>query len=207
MVDSVIKYEIEQGSEAWHELRAGRVTGTRFKELMAGKITDTYKNLVNKVVGETISGIQDDTYSNAIMQQGTEREPMAAAEYSSQFEIDLYEIGFCINENLYPDFVGVSPDRIDLFGNIYEIKCPLIHTHIKYLRDGKLPSEYKYQVQGQLLVTGAEYCTFISYVPNLPLFTLTVYPDLELHKEMNDRLNEFVTECKEILNDLRLIWQ
>jgi putative phage-type endonuclease len=195
-------YNIEQGSEAWHELRAGRVTGTRFKELMAAPSTDTYKSLVNKIVGESLSGVQDDTYKNGIMEQGTEREPLAAKQYEFEYETQLNEVGFVINKEIHPEFAGVSPDRMDDDGNIYEIKCPLIHTHIKYLRDGKLPSEYKYQVQGQLLITGAYNCTFISYVPNLPLFVLDVYPDHELHKQMKDRLNDLVLEVLGILKEL-----
>ena len=51
----MIIYNIEQGSEAWFAARCGRVTGTRFKDLVSGESTDTYKKLVTNLACEIIT--------------------------------------------------------------------------------------------------------------------------------------------------------
>ena len=52
----MIIHNIDQHSEAWHQARCGRVTGTRFKSLVAKETTDTYKDLVTNIVCEIITG-------------------------------------------------------------------------------------------------------------------------------------------------------
>ena len=56
--------------------------------------------------------------------------------------------------------IGCSPDRtvMEKGGrySLVEIKCPAPWTHIGYLLDGP-GADYRQQVQGQLLVTGAEF--------------------------------------------------
>ena len=44
--------------------------------------------------------------------------------------------------------------------------------HLVYLARGVLPREYVLQVQGQLWVTGREWCDFMSFHPDLPPFVI-----------------------------------
>jgi hypothetical protein len=90
----MIKHLIDQQSEAWFEARCGRVTGTRFKELVAGPSTDTYKKLVTNIACEIITGRAEETYSNANMENGIETEPEARKEYESLFETNIEQVGF-----------------------------------------------------------------------------------------------------------------
>lgn len=77
-----------------------------------------------------------------------------------------------------------------------EIKCPLMKTHLGYIEDNKLPSEYRYQVQGQLFVTGFDYCDFISYVEGMKPFIIRVEPDKALFLEFQKRLNVLIEQVK-----------
>ena len=192
----MIKYNIEQKSEAWFEARAGRVTGTRFKELVAGKSTKTYKDLVNSIAAEIITHKIEESYTNAIMERGIEMEPFARKEYENLMDVEVEEVGFIIPDegHKYHEWIGISPDG--LTNGLAEIKSPLMKTHIGYIEANKLPSEYRYQVQGQLFVTELPYCDFISYYPGMKLFVFRVVPDLELFSRFEERLDELIVDVK-----------
>lgn len=190
----MITVDIEQGSEAWHQIRAGKITGTRFATVMSGDSTKGYKDLINSLAGETIAGTKDETYSNAIMERGVEMEPEAREVYEHEMECIIEEVGFCLMDD-YEDWVGVSPDGLTGSGLI-EIKCPLIKTHIGYIEANKLPNEYKWQVQGNLLATGLEYCDFMSYYPGLKPFILRVEPDKEMHEQLLSEIDKTISLVK-----------
>ena len=190
----MIIHNIEQGSEAWFSARCGKVTGTRFKELMAGETTDTYKKLVTNIACEIITGAMEETYSNAIMEHGIETEPIARKEYESIFDTEVQLAGFITRDedDKYHDWIGISPDGLLHDEGIIEIKCPLARTHMEYIEANKLPTEYRYQVQGQLFVTGFKYCHFMSYVSGMKPFIIPVEPDLKLFEEFERRLDMLI---------------
>lgn len=181
----MIVLNIEQGSEAWFEHRCGRITGTRFKALMSGESTQGFKDLITTVAGEILSNEVEETYSNADMERGKDLEPFARKEYESIFETKVKEYGFVLpdEDKFYHEYVGVSPD-----GHKLEIKCPKMKTHLNYIEKGVFPNDYKWQVQGQLFVTGWDYIDFMSYYPNLKPFIIRVKPDNEMHQQIEDRL-------------------
>jgi len=197
----------EQGSENWYQLRAGRVTGTRFKLLVAGESTASYKDLVTNIACEIITGKMEETYSNANMEHGIETEPVARAEYESIFEVEVKTCGFISpdEDHKYHEWIGISPDGLLLqddlipireneFEGLLEIKCPQMKTHLNYIEANKLPSDYRHQVQGQLFVTGLEYCDFMSFVEGMKPFIIRVYPDQELFKEFEKRLDILIEQ-------------
>jgi putative phage-type endonuclease len=192
-------YQVEQGSEAWHELRCGRLTASKFKDLMSKESTLGYKGLINNMVGQIISGEIEPSFKSDAMQRGNDLEPDASEEYEALYEVQLDEVGFITNPEIFPEYVGVSPDRLTPDGGLVEIKCPLMKTHITYLTDNKLPNEYKWQVQGQLLVTGAKYCDFMSYYPNIKPMILRVYPDVIMMDELKQRMEQSIERVKEKL--------
>ena len=191
----MIILNIEQRSEAWYEARCGRVTGTRFSDLVAGESTKTYKSLISDIACEIITHRQDEGYTNAAMEHGIETEPDARAEYEAVMGVKVAEVGFIMRDEIdkYHDWVGISPDGLTPDGMI-EIKCPMMRTHIEYIEGGKLPTEYRYQVQGQLFVTGLPYCDFVSYVEDMKLFIVRVLPDEELFVEFERRLDKLIID-------------
>lgn len=193
----MILHNIEQHSEAWHEIRLGRITGTRFKLLMAKESTASYQDLISNISCEIITGRAEETYVNAMMEHGTETEPIARKEYENIFDVKVQEVGFIVpdEENPYHDWVGISPDGL-IENGLIEIKCPLMKTHLEYINSNELPSEYRYQVQGQLFVTGLEFCDFMSYVEGMKPFIFRVYPDKELFKVFENNLNVIIPLIK-----------
>ena len=75
-------------------------------------------------------------------------------------------------------------------------------THIGYLRAGKLPSIYRWQVQGQLWVSERQWCDFLSYHPKLDKLLIRVERDEKAIKQLEERINEAIEETKEIINKL-----
>lgn len=177
----MIEIDIEQGSEAWHKLRAGMISGTRFVKVMASDSTATFKDLITDLAGEIITGEIEETYTNAIMERGIALEPEARAEYIELIG-EVKEVGYCLMDGM-EEWVGVSPDGLTDKG-IIEIKCPIRKTHLNYIEKGTLPSTYKWQVQGNIMATGVEYCDFMSYYPGMKPFILRVEPDKDMHEQL-----------------------
>jgi predicted phage-related endonuclease len=132
------------------------------------------------------------------MEQGIETEPIARAEYESIFETEVKTVGFISpdEDHKYSEWIGISPDGILPDEGILEIKAPLMRTHFEYIENNKLPSEYRYQVQGQLFVTGLAWCDFMSFVEGMKPFIIRAYPDLELFKEFERRLDQLIIQVQ-----------
>lgn len=190
----------EQRSEAWHQVRLGRFTASIFSDVMSANNTSTYENVLAKIAGEIITQEEEESYSSPAMERGIELEDEAAEYYENIFDVKTDKVGFIIpdEEDLLHEWIGISPDR-KINEGILEIKCPLIKTHLKYIRMNQLPNEYKWQVQGQLMVSEAKWCDFMSYYPNMKPFIIRVYPDEKMHLELRNRLIESVEKVKSII--------
>ncbi|PCJ57909.1 MAG: exonuclease [Rhodospirillaceae bacterium] len=186
--------DIQQGSESWFAIRAGKITGTRFAKVMAGDSTTTYKDLITDLAGEIITGEIEDAYSNAIMEKGKELEPEARKAYEHEVG-NVKETGICLLDD-YEDWVAYSPDGL-MKNGLLEIKCPLRKTHLNYISRNELPNEYKWQVQGGLMVTGAKYCDFMSYYPFMKSFILRIQPDLDMHVQLISEIDKTIKLVKD----------
>lgn len=198
----MIIHNIEQHSEAWFEARCGRITGTRFKNLMSKENTDSFQDLITDMACEIITGRQEEGYTSKAMEEGTETEPEARAEYEIQMGIKVLTPGFITpdEDSPYYDWIGVSPDGL-ISGEKggLEIKCPMMKTHFEYLMENRLPPVYRHQVQGSLFVTGYDYWDFMSYVHGMKPFIIRVFPDLELHEQYRARLSMVIALVQERL--------
>jgi putative phage-type endonuclease len=191
----MIKVLIEQDSEAWHQLRLGRITATRFRVMMSDTSTKGYKDLITELAGEILTGQSEETYMNDVMRRGKELEPEARAYYADIFG-DVEQVGICLPDegDEFHEWIGISPDG--LTDGVLEIKCPMIKAHLNYIEGNRLPAEYRWQVMAQLYVTGLPYCDFMSYYPGLKPFIIRVYPDDEAFGQITERLQETILKVK-----------
>ena len=189
----MIKIDIEQNSESWFAIRAGKIGGTRFAKVMAGDSTATYKDLITDIAGEIITGEVEETYSNAVMERGKELEPEARKVYEQEIG-KVTETGICLLDD-YEDWVAFSPDGLMTRG-LLEIKCPIRKTHLNYIEKNVLPNDYKWQVQGGLMVTRAKYCDFMSYYPKMKPFIIRVQPDKDMHLELMSEIDKTIELIK-----------
>lgn len=196
---------IEQGSDEWKQARLGHVTASNIAEVMSkGKGTaeavGRYKYKV-RLVAERLTMTPGESYTNAAMQWGIEQEQFACIAYEAQKETFVDKIGFV----LHPDikWLGVSPDRIVGHDGLIEVKCPNTTTHLDYLFENKVPTEYYKQIQCQLWVTGRQWCDFVSYDPRLPkrnqLLIVRTERDESLIKEMEAETLKFLAEVETLI--------
>ena len=100
--------------------------------------------------------------------------------------------------------VMVSPDGVipELKKGL-EIKCPKMSTHIRYLLEGGVPSEYIIQVQANLWVTGYDTWDFVSYCPEYqkqPLYIFTTHRDQALMAAFDKLIPQFLNTLRAYKN-------
>lgn len=195
-----IFHDIIQNSDAWFELRKGRFTASTFKDLFLGKTTKGYEKSIYRPVYERLTDESPESFSSEYMERGHELEPLAKDYYEME-TFDTVENGgfFTLGE-----WVGASPDGLIGSGGLIEIKCPAYNTMINYMLKKELPAIYKWQVYGQLYVTGRSWCDFMTFHPKLKPVIIRIERDETIIKELEMKLNESIEIAESILLKLKL---
>lgn len=188
---------IEQRSDEWFALRAGKFTGSRFADVLArskrdGKPTKAYHDLIVQIAIERITGEPAEQIDAKALRWGRDVEEFARMEYMLESGLDVEECGF-IQHPQY-EFVGSSPDGLIADDGLIEIKCPKNSAiHIETLLHG-MPEAHVAQVQGNMWVTNRRYSDFISFDPRMPeskrLYINRIIRDDEYIKALEDAVLE-----------------
>jgi predicted phage-related endonuclease len=164
--------EAPQRSSEWFAARLGRLTGSRASDMLAtvktkGQEAAARRNLRVQLVLERITGrCQEAAYVSPAMQQGTDREPDAAALYEAVTGEFLTRTGFLRHDAL---MAGCSLDgHVGDFEGIIEIKSPQPAAHLDYLKSGVIPGDYLRQITHNLWISGAQWCDWLSFNPDFP---------------------------------------
>ena len=184
-------FDIEQGSPEWFAQRKGVMTCSHAQEIgNNGKGLETY---IRNMMAEYYSRGEKTMFSNEHTERGHELEDQAASIYAINSGQKISTIGF-IKRSAH---VGGSPDRLvdrleiaegqpsfsitKLSRGLLEVKCPDDVGFFKHLLDGEkaIDTKYVWQIQMQLLITGAEWCDYLAYNPNYEqtTFIYRFYPD------------------------------
>jgi len=185
----------EQGSQEWLQSRLGKPTASNFGKLITptGRPSTSAEGYINELIAQRITGELPEFYTNAAMERGNELEPAAKALYEFINDVEVVEVGLCLHDTLD---CGASPDGLIGVDGGIEIKCPLPHTHIAYLREGVVPSKYIPQIQGCLWITGREWWDFMSYHPAMEDLIVRVERDNEYIKKLADQVERAVDIIK-----------
>jgi len=177
--------QVPQRSPEWFEVRRGLPTASSFDKVVKadGTPSKQSKAYMYQLAAERVAGIREVTFTSAAMEEGIRREAESRRVYAMLREVEVEEVGFCIDDS---GRYGCSPDGLVGEDGVLELKNPTGKVHVEYLVGGKLPTAYLQQVQGQLLVTGREWCDFVSYHPGLPTFIVRV-ERRGVHWETEDR--------------------
>lgn len=187
--------DVEQNTDEWMDLRAGKLTSSNMAKVMAnyGKaFGDPAKRLAAEIALGRITGkAPGNGYSNEHMERGHEQEPLARMRYEAENFVDVAPGGFFCD-----DFLGCSPDgRVG--NNTIEIKSVIASTHVEYLAGQKIPPAYKWQCISNVVWTGADWLDFVSYCADFPvdkqLFIYRLYrDDVQVEaQQMAERVEEF----------------
>lgn len=161
-------HNVEQGTIEWLQLRLGKITGTRLKSVMGSKTVQ--QGLIYELVAEQLTGQAEELFTTGPMRWGTEHEGDAVVAYEKRTGVRTEKVGFCISDDF--SYLGLSPDRLIKKGKKYvkgvEVKAPTTKTVIKYMLDGGVPDEYRWQVVNYFLVCKTlQEVDFIIYDPRI----------------------------------------
>ena len=202
----IINENLEQGSEAWLEMRKGRATASEASKIITptGKVSSSRVKYMRKLARECVCNDPLEWFGNKHTDWGNEHEPAARNLFAEITEMDVREVGFCTRED---GIIGFSPDGLIYDGSIpisgLELKCPGPDVHTDYLMEGELPADYKIQVHWSLAASGLSAWYFMSYFPGLNPFILKVEADdfTELVREAQDQfLIDYAPERERVLN-------
>ena len=187
---------IEQGSEAWHQLRLGIPTASAFSRILtAAKLQPStqQEQYIAELNAEWVSGEPcDDFGGNEWVERGKALEPEARKYYTFKTQREVEHIAF-IYKDKETRLVGCSPDALVEEEGLLELKCPMLKTHLFWLNRSTLPREHLIQVQGQIWVAGAQWCDFMSYFPEQPPVLMRIYPELPVQAAFDKYMPDFLS--------------
>jgi putative phage-type endonuclease len=189
----------------WLQLRVGKFTASEIHRLMSEpkKKTETLseaaKTYVLEKVAERLTGVPCKSVDNLATQWGHENEPLAREAFELITGKKVETVGF------FPlgEDTGGSPDgTVDSGFSIIEIKCPfnsanhidhmLIDCDEMFKADFK---EYYWQMQMNMLCTGADKGYFISFDPRMPIGKKLFFREVKLNMEDRTKLIEKLADA------------
>jgi hypothetical protein len=201
--------DVPQRSPEWFAARAGRLTGSVAKDMLAtiksGEAAGR-RNLRTKLALERITGEpQEDEYVNADMQRGLDLEPRARLAIEAKHGLMIEQVGFLMADDA---MAGCSPDGYvgSVSDQLASIKCPKSATHLGYLRERDIPATYVPQMLHECWVTGARSYVFASFDDRFPepLRLVTVFRTVS-DKEVDDYATKAIAFLAEVDAEVRAI--
>jgi len=192
----------KQGTQEWLAERAGFVTASCLGDLLAtdkktGKPLKSRETYLRRVVTERIYGEPMESPQAYALQWGHDAEPYARREAQIFTGETIVEAGFARHPKI--KFFGASVDGLIGDDGTYESKCPKNSAVHMLTWEHGMPEEHIPQVQGQLAVTGRQWCMFVSYDPRAPkefqLYVQHVQRDEKYIADMEKKVKVFLAEA------------
>lgn len=145
---------IAQRTPEWYAARNDMISASDFAQALGCAKFGNQREFFQKKAGLPEEQTPFDG-SVPPLKWGVMYEPVAQALYSAvNAGVKVHEFGLLCHPTL--DFIGASPDGITETGVMVEIKCP----YRRKIVPGEVPTQYYYQIQGQLAVCGLDQCDF-----------------------------------------------
>ena len=186
-------HNVDQGSEAWEDLRRGKATASQIHRILTPKkmqMGSGAKKYAAELVAERFQVQQPDFQPTYWMDYGTEAESWAIDEFKKTHQIEVESVGFVTPEQ--DSQFGCSPDGFIGEDELIQVKCPKAETLIKYHIDGGLPSDHKIQVHSEIWITGRERSHFYAWHPELTPLHVVVERDEEIIEALEETVPKFL---------------
>lgn len=132
----IARYDIQQHTAEWLEVRYGKIGGT-----LASGLFVKSDNLLDEILAAKCEDFDldaEDDFQSKDMQRGIELEPEARERLSQYTGIAFKECGWLQSEE--NELLGVSPDGINENETICcEIKCPGAKKHLQTIKANDIP--------------------------------------------------------------------
>ena len=198
----ILYREIQQGSAAWLELRAGRPTASQFHRILtpSGKPSTQATDYLHGLLAERMMGHPLVEHVSLWMQRGADLEGEAVTFYEFQRELTTERLGFVTND---AGTIGASPDRLVGADGLLEIKVPKDSTHVGYLLSEPVDQAYYPQIQGQLWIAERQWLDMLSYHPEMPPALIRVDRDEAYIDKLRAAIEAFAEVLAQRTEDLR----
>lgn len=184
-----------------HPARAAAARGMD-RVIAADLNNDTARSLIAHLAAERITQYVEPTPTSRDMERGTLDEPYAREVYSERCA-SVDQVGFMVREfNGYR--IGYSPDGLVGDDGLIEIKSRKQKIQLKAFLNDEVPLENVAQIQTGLLVSGRDWCDYVSYNGGMPPYVKRVHPDQEwfdailtaavqVEKSITDMIDTYLT--------------
>lgn len=204
--------DLQQGSDAWHQARLGKCTGSKFGSVMTkgrrkGEFSNQAMTYMLAVISERVGNCPTEEVKSKYVEWGKTHEPTARQLYQFEHGGDLSPVGF-VNHPTIPN-VGASPDGLVGNDGVLEIKCPYtISKHIATIEANAITDKnYQWQVQGQMWVTERQWCDFVSFHPYVPeklqLHVVRVERDEDMIEDLEAAVTRFMEQVEVRVSNIR----
>lgn len=179
-VELTVYSDLEQRSVEWYEARRGIVTASMVGRLItpAGlKVAqnETSRAIIQELAAERITGHVEPSRTTDDMWRGIFDEPIARDHYS-EHRAPVTECGFMVAD--YGTYrIGFSPDGLVGDDGLIEVKSRKPHLHLAHILDSTIPHVHMAQMQAGLMVSGREWCDYISWAGGMPMWVIRVTVD------------------------------
>lgn len=196
------------GNPNYESERRNRLTASLFGQVVKKRESTHCKTVVKKC-------LYNESFYSKATEYGKINESVAIKLFEKKANVDVVPSGLWIDiEN---GFLAVSPDGLVGEDSLVEVKCLFSASHLQStdlkeivkekkgncleIVDGsvrlKRNHNYYYQIQGQLNVTGRQFCYFVVYInDNVELFVEKIEKDNDLWESyMLPKLVRFYREC------------
>lgn len=197
----MIYFDLLQGSEEWHAMRYGKISGSLSKSLFVDSDTLFISLLSCRM--ESFK-LEPPGYESDAMIRGKELEPFARMEISRKAKLHFKQAGWIQNDNI--SLLGISPDGITECGTIAaEFKCPSREVHMETLLTNDIPLKNIHQCLHYFTVNEKlKELHFGSFRPEckIRLFHKVLTPESIINigtkaKPVLDTIGELSKQCRE----------
>lgn len=150
-----------QRTDAWHEARRGRITGSMVGALLGISPYMTKEQAVRSIVRD-VKGAPSEFVGGPHIDWGVANEATAIAQFELETGLTVEETGFHAHPN---GWLGASPDGLIGVGQLIEVKCPFGARKTGELKTFSQQPHYYAQMQIEMECTGRILAWFYQWTP------------------------------------------
>lgn len=158
---------------------------------------DYARTLTTELVAERITGWAETPYVSHDMLRGTLDEPVARGIYAEHYT-PVEEVGFMARDD-WGFRIGYSPDGLVGEDGQIEIKSRRPKAHVATILADEVPAENMAQIQCGLLVSGRQWCDYVSFAGGMPMWRKRVTPDLRWFDAIRAAVETFEQTAAEMV--------
>lgn len=197
--------DVVQNTEEWFELRRGMLTASTIGQLITPAKLQVANNpdsraLIAQLAAERITGWSEDNYVSFDMQRGRDDEPRAR-DFYSKHRAPVTEVGYMVRDFFDGYQLGYSPDGLVGDDGLIEVKSRIPKRQVPLVVAGVVPLEHMAQIQAGLLVSGRDWCDYISWAGGMAFWPVRVHPDDEWQSAIVDAASAAEKAITQMVDD------